>query len=503
MEANRAEIYQKDSSERYKKLFATLLDGIPSSILLIDRHLRIVSANLNFLEKSRRSLSNTLGYRLREVFPSVVLEYKDLVKSIRQVFEKSQSTQGERITYCAQGVPMRIYSYSILPFFWNGVVEHTILLMEDITEQVHLSEEVRRIERHLASIVESANDIILSTDIEGRILTWNTAAEKLSGYTFHEVKGRSFFEYFAKERQQEVILFLSRLKATENREISRVIEWDLVTRKGALIPISWVFSMMKDELTQTVGMVGVGRDLTERRKFEMQLFRSQKLAALGVMAGGIAHEIRNPLAVCSSAAQFLMEDHLTPEFQRECAQKIQTGIQKATIIIENLLKFGRPLSQSDITEVHLISVLKETLTLIKNQAKLQKIQITTHFSKGSIRINGNANLLQQVFMNLFLNAIHAMPKGGRLSISTEKMGGEVKVRIKDTGRGISKMAIENIFDPFYTTSAVGKGTGLGLSICYSIIKHHLGSIDVESKEGKGSTFTVRFPILRTKDWQEK
>jgi len=495
MEANRAEIYQEDSSDRYKNLFAILLDAIPSSVLLIDRHLCIVSANLNFLEKNRRSLSNTVGYRLEDVFPPVIFEYMDLARRIRQVFEKSQPTRGERITYHAPGLPIRIYSYIILPFCWNGVVENAILLMEDITEQVHLSEEVHRIERHLASIVESANDIILSTDMEGRILTWNTAAEKLSGYALHEVKGQSFFEYFAKERQEEVMLFLSRLKAKENREISQVAEWDLVTRKGDLIPISWVFSTMKDELAQTVGMVGVGRDLTERRKFEMQLFRSHKLAALGVMAGGIAHEIRNPLAVCSSAAQFLMEDHITSEFRRECAQKIQTGIQKASIIIENLLKFGRPLSHSDMTEIHLISVLKETLMLIKNQGKIQKIQITTHFPKGSVRINGNANLLQQVFMNLFLNAIHAMPKGGRLSISTESMDGEVRVHIKDTGHGISKMAIEKIFDPFYTTSTVGKGTGLGLSICYSIIKHHLGSIDVESKEGKGSTFTVRFPIL--------
>jgi len=496
MENNRAEISQEDSSDRYKKLFAMLLDAIPSSVLLIDRDLRIVSASRNFLEKSQRSLSETVGFRLEDVFPPVIFEQMDIERCIRQVFEKNQPTGGERMTHRALGLPMRIYYYVILPFCWNGVVENAILLMEDITEQVHLSEEVRRIERHLASIVESTSDIILSTDLEGRILTWNTAAERLSGYALHEVKGRLCCGYFAKERQEEVMLFLHRLKTTESREISQVADWDLMTKEGDLIPISWVFSTMKDELTQTVGMVGVGRDLAERRKFEMQLLRSHKLDALGVMAGGIAHEIRNPLAVCSSAAQFLMENQIKPEFRKECAEKIQTGIQKASIIIENLLKFGRPSAQSDMTEINLISVLKETLTLIKNQSKIQKIKIATHFPKGPILIDGNIDLLQQVFMSLFLNAIQTMPNGGRLCVSTKKIDGEVRVHIKDTGYGISKMTIDKIFDPFFTTSAVGKGTGLGLSVCYSIVKQHLGSIEVESTEGKGSTFTVRFPILR-------
>jgi signal transduction histidine kinase len=133
--------------------------------------------------------------------------------------------------------------------------------------------------------------------------------------------------------------------------------------------------------------------------------------------------------------------------------------------------------------------------MVQNQAKIQKIRIVTHFPQEPVLITGNASLLQQVFMNLFLNAIRAMPNGGSLTLFIERNLKEVLIQIADTGGGISKINLENIFDPFYTTSPVGQGTGLGLSICYSIIKQHFGSIEVESLEGKGSTFTVRFPAL--------
>ncbi len=212
------------------------------------------------------------------------------------------------------------------------------------------------------------------------------------------------------------------------------------------------------------------------------------------MAGGIAHEIRNPLAICSSGAQFLMENNITPEFLRECSEKIHIGIQRASNIIENLLRFARPAVTSKLEPLNLPALIHETWALIENQAKIQKIEGVLQFDKKSIMINGNAGLLQQVFINLFLNAIQAMPDGGTLTVSMDQAKQDLLIRIADTGQGISKENINKIFDPFYTTAPVGKGTGLGLSICYSIVKQHSGIIEVDSVVGRGSTFTVRLPL---------
>jgi PAS domain S-box-containing protein len=479
-------------SQRYQQLYDMLLDAIPSSVLLIDRDLRIVSANRNFLEKNRRTLADTIGHRLEEVFPAIIIDQMDFPGRIRKVFEQSRPTRGERMTYRAPGIPLRIYYYSILPFSWQGVVDLAMLLMDDVTEQVRLSEEVHRVERHLASVVESAQDIVLSTDMDGRILTWNTAAERLSGFSFYEVKEKAFFDFCAGEGEGAMDRVFANLQMGLEAQMA---ELDLRTRNDGRIPVSWIFSPMKDHLGRTAGVVAVGRDLTERRKFESQLLQSQKLAALGVMAGGIAHEIRNPLAVCSSAAQFIMEGNLEPQFQQECAEKIHTGILRASMIIENLLRFARPSLKTDLKEVNLTGLLEETLSLVTNQARIAKIDLKAQLPPEPIRISGMEGLLQQAFMNLLLNAIKAMPDGGRLGIALSQTDGEAWICISDTGHGIAPEDLNNIFDPFYTTAPVGLGSGLGLSICYSIIKQHFGTITAESEAGKGSTFTVRLPIL--------
>ena len=212
------------------------------------------------------------------------------------------------------------------------------------------------------------------------------------------------------------------------------------------------------------------------------------------MAGGIAHEIRNPLAVCSSAAQFIMEDDTSPEFRQECAQKIYTGIQRASMIIENLLRFARPSVKTDLKEIDLTFLLEETISLITNQAWIQKIELRSHLPAQPILISGMEGLLQQAFMNLLLNAIKSMPDGGVLDITLGRTNGEAGISISDTGHGIAVEDLDNIFDPFYTTAPAGQGSGLGLSICYSIIKQHFGTITVDSLQGQGSTFSVRLPI---------
>ena len=484
-------VRSESSPERHEKLFSMLLETIPSSVLLLNRDMRIMLANRNFYEKSLRSASNTIGHRLEKVFPPIILDRMKIIDQIRQVFKSNQPTSGERMVYRTSGGTMRIYYYRILPFSWDGFVESAILLMEDVSEQQRLAEEVRRIERHLASVIESASDIVLSTDIEGRILTWNRAAERLADYTINEVKSHYLFEYCAPEHQKEIHDILENMTSDTH---SRTAEWHLVTKHGDQRQVSWVLSQMRDDSGRTVGFVAVGRDLTEQRKFEKQLHQSEKFAALGVLAGGIAHEIRNPLAVCSSAAQFLMDDDIVDTFRKECASRIQTGLQRAARVIEDLLRYSRPSATTHVVEVDLLSLLRETMALIVNQARIQKIKFSTHFPKDPIQINCVMSLLQQVFMNLFLNAIKAMPNGGTLGIVVEQMEGKAVIHVSDTGHGIPNRDINKIFDPFYSTYLVGDGTGLGLSVCYSILKQHGGVIEVDSVEGEGSTFLVRLPL---------
>ena len=469
-----------------------LVDAIPSSILLVDRNLQVLFANRNFLEKTSHGKDNIVGKRLSQVFPEVILEELGLEASIRRVFDSAVSTQGRKLTYRAPGVPLRTYYYRVLPVAWTADVDAVLLLMEDVSEQTQLNKEVRSAERHLASVVDSASDIVLSTDSEGRILTWNPAAERISGYRLGDVRGRPPVEYLAGEHREDAKAFLSNL---ELQGEPRTADWILLTGDKGAVSISWVFSTMKDEASHTTGFVAVGRNQAERLKMEAQRLQREKLSALGVMAGGIAHELRNPLAVCSSAAQFLMNEQITPEFRRECAEMVQKGIARASAIIENVLTFARPSDDAEFSPLDILGVLDEMFRLVAYQARIQRIEPVADLPDERILVNGNRGLLQQVFINLFLNAIKAMPTGGKLRASAERSGGELLIRVADTGCGIPQEALAKVFDPFYTTLPMGADTGLGLSLCYSIVREHAGTIEVESTAGVGTILMVRLPVV--------
>ena len=492
MELQESAIPNSSEATRHKELLDTLLEAIPSSVLIMDLDLRIVRANRNFLHKNRLSQREVIGKEIERLLPQAILDNTDIAKKLRQVLADNRPIYGERMTCRAPGVPIRLYYYSIVPFEWDGKIENVVLLMEDVTEQARLNGEVRRIEGHLASVVESAMDIMLSTDSEGRILTWNTAAERLSGHSRTEVKGTSLLDRMWPDHRVDFLRVFDKLRTIDKTQTG---EWDLITSAGARLPISWVLSPMKDENARSVGVVGVGRDLSERRKLEAQLLQAQKLAALGVMADGIAHEIRNPLAICSSAAQILLEDDVAPELRKVCVKKILAGIQRASITIENLLRFARPSPTTDMQPVDLVAAIGASLDLVQHRAKIHKTTIHAPLPRDPLLIRGNPGQIQQVFLNLFLNAIASMPDGGDLRVEVERVEGEEIIRVEDTGRGMSEEVLNNIFDPFFTLSPVGKGVGLGLSICYSIVEQHFGRIEVESEIGKGTTFKLRFPAL--------
>ena len=363
----------------------------------------------------------------------------------------------------------------------------------DITEKLALSEKARMVESHLSNVVESASDLVISTDAQGLITSWNAAAQRLTGYPIEQVRGQALADLCERSQRKDMAVIIRQLVAGTVFEFFSEI--NVMARSGALVPVDWSFSVLHDEAATVCGVVVVGRDLLERRALEQHLYQSEKLAALGVLAGGIAHELRNPLAVSFSAAQFLQELPADPAFQQECIGKILDGIERSSTIIENLLRFARPTARDQMEALDLVHVVRDTVTVLSPQARIQQVSLAEHDADTALPILGNVNLLQQVVMNLVLNAFQATPAGGAVDVSTRREGDQVVLNVRDTGSGISPAHLKRIFDPFFTTRAVGQGTGLGLSICHTIIKQHGGSIVVESSvEGQGTCFVVRLPI---------
>ena len=486
-----APVEANELEAQYPGLTTVLLDSIPSSALILDRSLRVTLANRNFLEKGRRTTETTVGRRLEEVFPSAILAYTQLDQRARMVFQNGRPFEGGKMTYRAPGVPQRVYFYSLAPLKDGSTITGVLLLMHDITEQERLTQDVRRAERHLASVVESANDLVVSMDPDGQIMTWNQAAERVSGFPVLEVLGHDLADLCLEEERSEMSALLD---AVSRGEPGKVHELGLRTRGGKVIPVAWACSPMWDEQGRIVAVVAVGRDLTERRQLEAQLFQSAKMASLGVMAGGIAHQLRNPLGAASAAAQLLLRDPDNRELAQQCAQRIYEGIKRGSAIIESLLRFARPDSGAS-GAIAVNDVVSDTVAMLRHQANLSQVQVDIDLANDLPTLNANPSALQQAFTNLFLNACQAMPAGGLLTIRTRIANGPdwVAVDFTDTGCGIPPENLSKVFDPFFTTRPVGQGVGLGLTITYSIVHQHGGRIHVHSTVGVGSTFSVLLP----------
>jgi signal transduction histidine kinase len=240
------------------------------------------------------------------------------------------------------------------------------------------------------------------------------------------------------------------------------------------------------------GTVIAFEDITEKISLQQQLLTSEKLASIGLLSAGVAHEINTPLTGISSYVQILQKK-LARSHHSQILEKIEAQTERVARIIKNLLNFARNPSDSSFHKVNLQENLQEILSLIDYKLKTMNINLELKLSPvKSIWAEGGR--LQQVFINIILNAIDAMPDGGALKIELSQTNNQAVMKIEDTGTGIKDQHLPHIFDPFFTTKGVGKGTGLGLSISYAIIKEHEGNITVESEPGKGSLFTLYIPL---------
>ena len=290
-----------------------------------------------------------------------------------------------------------------------------------------------------------------------------------------------------------------------NRSITHLLPWitkELLLqseqKEMTVHPSSQVFKIKINPFKDpSGGYVVILEDITEKKKMEEQLLQTSKLASIGKLTAGISHEIGNPIASISSLVQELnslkMDSPEDVEFTEKSLGTINNHIERIAKIVRSLGDFAR-ISSAEKVLSNISEILDRTVNLVKYDKRFKDIQLTTDI-EDIPRIKVNPDQIQQVFLNLMLNAIDAMPDGGKLNISMKKAGRAfVEIMFSDTGSGMDESMLSKVFDPFFTTKTLGKGTGLGLSICYGIVREHDGTITVKSKKGEGTAFTIRLPI---------
>jgi PAS domain S-box-containing protein len=358
--------------------------------------------------------------------------------------------------------------------------------MKHITESLRLSrQELAEANRDLAylkefseNIIESAPAGIVTIDSLLRVKYWNKEIETMSGIKRADAFNRSILHllpWFTREL----------LMKNEQREVT------VQTPSQQSFKVN--VSPFKDPSGGHVVILG---DITEKQKMEEELFQSSKLASIGKLTAGISHEIGNPLASISSLVQELrslpMESREDVDFAAASLKSINSHIERIVKIVRSLGDFAR-ISSAEKISSNIWEILERTINLVKYDKRFKNIQLATDVQDIPL-LKINPDKIQQVFLNLTINALDAMPDGGRLNISMKRVDSSVEVAFSDSGAGIDESMVDKIFDPFFTTKTPGMGTGLGLSICYGIIKEHNGTIAVKSRKGEGTTFVINLPL---------
>jgi two-component system, NtrC family, sensor histidine kinase PilS len=336
-------------------------------------------------------------------------------------------------------------------------------------------------------IVESIRSGLVTTDLEGRIYSFNTAATEITGYTEESLRGKHASIFFGEMKEQTN----ASLAAAAAGEASPRFESECRTAEGLRLRLGFTIAPLFSEDSQTTGTVIAFQDLTHIRALEESSRRQDRLAAIGRMAASIAHEIRNPLAAMRGSIQMLRSEMGEESSQTELMEIILRESDRLNRIISDFLNYARPRSIVHAT-VDVGQLLEQTFTLMRHSPEVNEKQvIEAHVSDGPLTANVDAEQLRQVFWNLSRNALQAMPKGGLLKAEMSRNShNRLHIVFSDTGRGMSPEQVEHLFEPFSSTTG---GTGLGLSIVYQIIRDHGGTITVRSREGSGTTITIELP----------
>jgi len=379
---------------------------------------------------------------------------------------------------------------------------NTYVYLKDITERKKMLNEIRRSNEFLTRLIASSGDGIIAADMKGTITIFNKAAEELLGYRAEEVMGKvNIVDFYPAGGAKEI---MGKLRSEEYGGVGRLTpqQVTLINKSGEHIPIQLSASLVCDEQGRELSSVGFFTDLRPRIEMEkaleethLQLVNSEKMASLGKLAAGIAHEINNPLGGILIYSSLMMEELDRGDSKRHDLEKIVQEGTRCKDIVKSLLEFSRQ-TEPKMEPIDINKAITDGLFFLENQALFHNIKIVKNLSSVLPMVRGNGGQLKQVFMNIIVNAAEAMHgSSGTLTITTalsEDQKG-VWIDFADTGEGIPRENLSRIFDPFFTTKELGRGTGLGLSTSYGIIDGHGGRIDVKSQLGRGTTFRIELP----------
>ncbi|MBW2722634.1 MAG: PAS domain S-box protein, partial [Deltaproteobacteria bacterium] len=470
---------QADAYQKSKEEYQTLFEEVPCQISVQDRDFRIIQVNRVFQERFGDRLGEYCyrAYKGRdEVCP---------VCAVEDTFQDGKPHFSEEVALGKDGTPVHMLVSTSPIFNEEGEVMAAIEMSTDITQVRLLEEELKRSEEKYRTLFNGDPNPIFVFDLNTlEIQDANERALKSYSYEKEELIGKSFLDLAEP-------LEWDRLRKVSWDKEGAVFKVKHHTKNDESIVVNIRFSSLKDLGQDTV--IVTTSDVTERVKSEEQLIQASKMATLGEMSAGVAHELNQPLSVI-----------------RELAEEMDSQVDRASLIINHLRQFGR---KTDIRKINvqLNDCIRGTFTVLGRQLEVHGVKVELHLDEELPPIRGDSNRLEQVFLNLIMNARDAMDEkealAGKgvekvLEISSFRENDEVVVEISDTGLGMSEAVKNKVFEPFFTTKPVGKGTGLGLSISFGIVRDYDGTIEVESEEGRGTKFTIRFPASVEGESQE-
>jgi two-component system NtrC family sensor kinase len=478
-------------------------------LLMTDEEQCIIFANSRMGEILGIPKKELIGKHLGEVLPS---QHLHMALELSQMVERGQQRETRFCSMMNQGQDgrqSRVFE-TCMTVSRLGKKSLTCLYLRDLTERIKIEQELQQTNVFLTNIIRSSVDGIVVVDPKGVPILFNEGAERILGYKAAEIIGNpiNFRKFYPPAVAAEM---MRRMRSDEYGPADKLTTTRItfINKKGEEVPVNFSATIIR-ERGREVGSVGIFSDLRETLKVhqeleaaQSQLVHSEKIASLGRMAAGVAHEINNPLAGILIYAELLKRDLREEAEYRENLEVIINQTMRCQQIVKRLLDFSRQsLGQQKLFDVN--EVIYRVVELISHQAFFHNIKVNQDLYSGLPQIIGDAGQLQQVFTNLLLNAADAMTGAGAITITTgpAPQGEGVVLKFADTGPGIPPEIKDKIFEPFFTTKPPGKGTGLGLSIVYGVIQRHGGTIEAESRPGGGTTFTITLPLESWEKWEQ-